>query len=59
MNLQHIIKINNRLHEVVSSRNNVMVLGHGKQRATVHLATGKIVSKHVLTGQFISSTLGR
>ena len=52
MNLQHIIKINSRLHEVQSNRNNILTLGADKQRAILYLNTGKMVSKHVLTGKF-------
>ena len=55
MNMQHVIALNGRLYEVTQPNRSFMTLGTGRQRATYYPATGRLVSKHVLTGQFIST----
>jgi hypothetical protein len=57
MNLQHIVKVNGQVHEVTSANKNMITFGNGKRRTVLHRRTGRIVFKHVLTGQFIYSTL--
>jgi len=55
MNLQHVIKVNGQVHEVLTANKNMITFGKGKRRAVLHLRTKKLVYKHVLTGKFVSS----
>lgn len=51
---QHVIKINNRLHEIRNISHGVITVNTGKQFARYYPAAGKMVVKHVLSGQFKS-----
>lgn len=52
MNVQHVIKLNGHIHEVARVNFASLTLGAGKQRAMYYPPSGKLISKHVLTGQF-------
>lgn len=55
MNLQHVVIVNERLHEVQSANGNRLVLGSGKQFATVNFESKQLIHRHVLTGRFRST----
>ena len=57
MNMQHVIKINNRIYEIIKPGQSLIV-GTGRQFAIYHPATCKMVVKHALTGKFISLKTG-
>ena len=52
MNLQHIIKVNHRLHEIRQASTVSIVTGYGKQFTIIHLASKRVTVKHAITGQF-------
>jgi len=52
MNLQHVIKVNHRLHEIRQASNVSIVTGYGKQFTIIHLASKRVTVKHATTGQF-------
>lgn len=51
MNMSHVVKLNNRTHEVRRS-GDVLILGYGKGYALYHCKSQHLVSKHALTGKF-------
>jgi hypothetical protein len=53
MNLQHVVKLNHRLHEVKQS-GPVLILGNGRTYGQYHVRAGKLVNKHVFNGKFRS-----
>lgn len=57
MNLQHIILINGRLHEIRAAIGSCLVLNAGKQFAVANTANNKMTHKHALTGRFRSTKI--
>lgn len=55
MNLQHVVKINHRLHEITRTNATMLTLGAGKQRAVYYIDSARLVSKHVLNGRYIAT----
>ena len=59
MNMQHVISLNNRLHEVKRVNRNNIVLNEGKRFALYYPIKKKLVCKHALNGRFISLTVNK
>lgn len=52
MNLQHVIKLNRRLHEIRSITPTTIIVGKGRAYGQYRPKSGKLTVKHVLTGRF-------
>lgn len=54
MNLQHVVKINERMYEVHSRHGDVLILGKGKRFTVANMKTKYLLQRHCLTGRFMS-----
>lgn len=52
MNLQHVILINNQLHEINSANGARLLLNAGKRFAIADMHHKVMIHKHVITGRF-------
>lgn len=59
MNMQHVISLNNRLHEVKRVNKISLTLNEGKNFAVYYPVKRKLICKHALNGRFISLNVNR
>jgi len=52
MNMQHVIKINDQVHEIRNANDVKLVLNQGKRYALANMHHKVMVHKHAITGRF-------
>lgn len=53
MNLEHVVKINGRVHVIEKASDLALILNSGRQWAVAYLESKKLVHKHCLSGRFM------
>ena len=59
MNMQSVAVINSRQYEITGRTEKALILGSGKTYACYWPVSGKMVSKHIISGRFRSQEMKR